>query len=377
MRSPEQGETPSFVLSDEDRRRLEELAAHLDFTAESARIEGVSVAATSQKGYAAFLRILASQEHRGEEKWPYTCPECDHSITPHSWHARDCSRHQFNKPLPDPSPGEAARLRERLLDDDGPVLLELREAISTEMEAYAFRDEEGEEVLANDPNVEALGNDVSDSVKAKLAAVLPAAFPAPSDSQGGEKACATCGGTRNDPANRGWEIRPGGRWKPCPDCDPASTQGEAPATLLLAIGQALGQQYPYILKDVPVDSIAACAAAAAERFFAIQGEGGDEEDWPELWIQRGDPLNPETWGIWGSAENDAVPYERDGYRRYVPAALPAAVPSEPSVLEELANRFEERAAEQEAHVGKWVEARMAALVYHWCAQLLREKGGPK
>lgn len=45
----------------------------------------------------------------------------------------------------------------------------------------------------------------------------------------------------------------------------------------------------------------------------------EEGDWPELWIQRGDPLNPETWAIWGSAENDAVPYETDGYRRYVPA----------------------------------------------------------
>ncbi len=53
-----------------------------------------------------------------------------------------------------------------------------------------------------------------------------------------------------------------------------------------------------------------------------QPEGGDEEDWPELWIQRGDPLNPETWAIWGSAENpEVVPHEIDGAHRhrYLPA----------------------------------------------------------
>lgn len=55
-----------------------------------------------------------------------------------------------------------------------------------------------------------------------------------------------------------------------------------------------------------------------------QQEQVEDDGWPELWIQRGDPLAPETWAIWGSAENDAVPYEMDGCRRYVPATEPSS-----------------------------------------------------
>jgi len=65
-------------------------------------------------------------------------------------------------------PAIHAEIRERLTDDDGPVLLALREAISADMEGFGFRDEEGEEVFANHAAVESFGNEVSDRVKAAL-----------------------------------------------------------------------------------------------------------------------------------------------------------------------------------------------------------------
>jgi len=56
----------------------------------------------------------------------------------------------------------------QLLDDDGPVLLELREAIGEEMDGFGFRDEDGDGVFPNHAAVESLGNAVSDRVKAVL-----------------------------------------------------------------------------------------------------------------------------------------------------------------------------------------------------------------
>lgn len=72
---------------------------------------------------------------------------------------------------------------------------------------------------------------------------------------------------------------------------------------------------------------------------STQGEGGGEEDWPEVWLKRPTPVaDAENYSVWGAASNDVVPHpNEDGeFCRYVPApqALPAAVPSEASVLAE-------------------------------------------
>ncbi len=58
--------------------------------------------------------------------------------------------------------------------------------------------------------------EVGDNAKVGALVDVKSILDSPSLSGGGQ--CETCGGSGNDPANRGWEIRPGGRWKPCPDC---------------------------------------------------------------------------------------------------------------------------------------------------------------
>lgn len=126
LSQPDQGETPSLVLSDEDRCRLRRIADELPEA-----VPGVPSADVP------FLRNIASQEHRGEETaveaaWkesdrsaldelfeaitprdgsegdPYTAA----MLAPHAWA-------EIKRLRSDPSTGEAARLREWLGDDDG------------------------------------------------------------------------------------------------------------------------------------------------------------------------------------------------------------------------------------------------------------------
>lgn len=61
-----------------------------------------------------------------------------------------------------------------LFDVDGPVLLELREAISDELEGFGLLDEEGEPLFADHRACELVGNEVSDRVQKKLEAAYPA-----------------------------------------------------------------------------------------------------------------------------------------------------------------------------------------------------------
>lgn len=74
---------------------------------------------------------------------------------------------EFTSTQPVPS-----RPLELLLDDDGPVLLELREVIGEELEAGGFRDEEGEGLYADHASAVWLGDQVSNRVKTVLAAAL-------------------------------------------------------------------------------------------------------------------------------------------------------------------------------------------------------------
>ena len=77
---------------------------------------------------------------------------------------------QLHRYVPASEPtGLSDKDRERLQDVDGPLLLAIREAVSTEAEGLGLRDEDGEAVWANHPMVEALGNAVSDAAQAALA----------------------------------------------------------------------------------------------------------------------------------------------------------------------------------------------------------------
>jgi|GEM_PF-3631871 len=371
LSQPEQGETPSLALSDKDRERLEEIAVWIEASG--------SLRADHE---ARFLRNLASQEHRGEgriaqlealepgwDSYGGKAPTAEAlgrlrgfdralSYVPMSdggiqveFHALGLDFEAVINPAGhlaeydlEPSTGEAARLRERLLDDDGPVLLELREAIGEEIDGRDWRTAEGGFLHPNDPEVEAAGNDVSDRVKSKLAAVLPAAVSAPSDSQG-EQELATpeenhgqtwrVDGDTLEVARKTdrtmWVRRVDGPWHRLSDLvpasvDPASTQGEAPKDC-----ERCGNTQS-VPGPVP------CPDCCPEQYTR---EGGDEEDWPAtIYAIRGAD-GKILLGRWVGDDEE--------FCRYVPAtqALPAAVPSEPSVLEELAADFEARAERSE------------------------------
>jgi hypothetical protein len=67
-----------------------------------------SIAAFQERERAAGLlgkRPESGSGEEGDEAQPEegVCPECDHDIRPHAWHARGCSRHPFNQPPP-PTP---------------------------------------------------------------------------------------------------------------------------------------------------------------------------------------------------------------------------------------------------------------------------------
>lgn len=362
---PERRETPSLVLGDEDRAKLEEIAEALDVMAHANEIRGKEIAiAGNQREAAAFLRNLASQEHRGEEtttdglppelakalRDPSIIVDADRkavladgkTLAQHLNEWRDAPSNTFSAdPLPQPSTGEAARLRERLEGARWTAyeILQEREAIEGVVRKAIT---EFEERAAGCRQV---GSDPEPFVFAAsyLSSVFDASFPAPSDSQGGQEEkplwiaprpsetympavkhsaptqsqggqeqCKRCGGskrlteTRRAPVT---EEKFEADLGPCPDCDPASTPGEGFEDTNL--GKLSSAQYPGL-----------------ESEQTRRGEGGDEEDWPEKWTIHKHPVlgtyvrGPDTDG-------------EIEVRRYVPApqALPAAVPSEPSVLE--------------------------------------------
>jgi hypothetical protein len=60
-----------------------------------------------------------------------------------------------------------------LMDADGPVLLNLRELLSAEVEALGWRDEDGERLTyRNDPDMEPLGSRLSDQTRNLIAAAF-------------------------------------------------------------------------------------------------------------------------------------------------------------------------------------------------------------
>ncbi len=238
---------------------------------------------------------------------------------------------------PQPPTGEAARLRERL---------------------------QRARVLVGDSVYESAEITLSDNAlfiefEAEDLDSITLALPAPSDSQGGQE--ARCGGSRTHPDRRGATSAAG--CSGCPDCvDPASTQGEGDKPAAAEIKQ--------MLADIRT-ALFGCQEAIVE-----------------------DP---------GCVDPDraAVPFEdldaevRRLMRAMGLASLPAAVPSEPSVLEELAVKFEREAemyarrrakckADEDAdrasgklgngtYEATWNYYEGLARAYEWAASLCREK----
>lgn len=64
-------------------------------------------------------------------------------------------------------PAIHAEKRKWLLDDDGPVLLTLREEFSASLDGVGFY-EDGTEITADDPMVDRLCNEISDRVRTAL-----------------------------------------------------------------------------------------------------------------------------------------------------------------------------------------------------------------
>jgi len=177
---------PAPVLSDEERETIKEVIEVLqeDCGCDPEAFPPPGHRCTNCKR-AKVLRYLASQEHRGEESkalevvvdflvsWRY-CP-----VSQASDPSRSCledAAKQLLAALPaavsNPSPGEAGRLRERLLSDE-------MCAIAGEA---ACRDREGEDVPWVPGSVHAMSWE--GNAAAGIEAALAAAFPPPSDSQG-------------------------------------------------------------------------------------------------------------------------------------------------------------------------------------------------
>ena len=90
----------------------------------------------------------------------------------------------------------------------------------------------------------------------------------------------------------------------------------------------------------PSDTRCQSCTAVGQTFLG-QPEGGDEEDWPEVEMYRLTGLPSKFNEIYKVDDGEGMPDDPAAYktRRYVPAALPAAVPSEPSVLEEERDKY--------------------------------------
>jgi len=84
----------------------------------------------------------------------------------------DCPRCQ-------PVEGGRPELEALLLDVDGPVRLELREAIGDMVGAYEWRDAEGEALAPNDPSLERLADAVDARVAGALRVALASTQPQP------------------------------------------------------------------------------------------------------------------------------------------------------------------------------------------------------
>lgn len=285
---------------------------------------------------------LFQPEHQGDNPWlddlrgviDRACEAVSKGDAPDAIAAYIWSNVQAHLPSSQPPAGEVKRLRERLLDEDGPVLLALREAVSEEMDGGDFRDENGGLVAYNDPAVEALGDRLSDLVQTKLDAALPAAVSASSDSQGDQERCETCFSPLRSQRNS-VETRVGepdslvlceDAWH-SPDCNPAPTQvegGKKPRcptclssnpwfTQCIDIGQAEGEGL-----KVPQRGLRGGCSDPwhDERIAALseQPEVEDEGAWPEVTMERANS----DWGV-VLAPPDGLRISGCQYRRYVPA----------------------------------------------------------
>lgn len=148
------------------------------------------------------------EQHGADDDW--RCPDCGST-----WWAVD------GTPIPAASHVEAFLFRvlrsladsqpdredqERPLDVDGPILLALREEVSTLLPAEGLLDEEGAELHANDPVVERIG----DKLSAHVADCLDTALRSLAESQEQDADCEHCDDTGI--------YREGDEWAPCDEC---------------------------------------------------------------------------------------------------------------------------------------------------------------
>lgn len=341
LSQPEQGETPSLVLGDEIRCRLWRIAAglqaampHPKLTSEDATFlrnlasqerttpdlrdqlqQPIVIDAVARmlcpdeeqwkEGGDAYreqaeriatglpsLLSVASQEHRGEEGLVTRLRSDEAWDAAESAIAAAIQERRGDRSMAisaveaalavaasgfsyEPSTGEAARLRERLKNP-------IHALASTIGRARVHLDAHSLALAKRELNgaAEAMG---------WLRNALPAA---PSDSQGGQR--CTC------------EVEPIYGHEPrCPNRDPASTQGEGRLSRHVERGSAEVRSWP--------------------SYPAAEG-GGEEDWWAEIRMLRYAAENIEA----------QFPGFADGLLKLADklSALPAAVPSEPSVLEE-------------------------------------------
>ncbi len=298
---------PPAPLSDQEKKTLGQIEKELRHLA---REHFNSVVGKRYEGYANFLRNLASREHRGEE-----CPTCgsddpslvnatnrkgkparfvwtDASILSDErrahWHCPDAFHDSAQPPA-----GEVERLRERVVEEL----------------AYYARAADCCPAAAS----------ISHERLAQTREVYKELLAPPSDSQGDQERCGTCGGSGLVP--QASSLNP---WRDCPDCNPAPTQVEE------------GCRNPDACEWDWWPDHCSCRSDKGKRHDAPepqwmvernkkkeQPEGGDEEDWPEvaLWreVGRRGPVHAAPDLVGKPAE----------LRRYAPATSQDSAPKHP------------------------------------------------
>lgn len=339
----EKPQPPTLLLSDEERERLGSIATGLEDHAAA----GGDYASEILKD-ATFLRTLASQEHRGEEglsavltdeavragakrqhegefedhfddlRWDQLPPERQQIAVDRF---RECLKASVEMARVSPGGGdEELTMIALALKNQGIEGVTPERGVELLIERLCNQPPAGEierlrERLTGQAAIHALychapmittdddagPNDSEEAELRKALAAVAAAVSPPSDSQGDQERCGGSGEVAYQDADETRSFRP---CRGCPDCNPAPSQVEGDeCERCKGSGVELRQGCGEWISDPCPD----CNGTGKR-----QPEGGEGEDWPEVWMRLVEPGK--------TVHCDPACAAQPDVRRYLPAA---------------------------------------------------------